>query len=145
MEMCDICWEPKYLYDLPCKHKFCPQCLSKHFGYDARCPTCRSIIYDSKPQLVSFSKTDTYSVEITKVPKHGIGLIIKLQDDKVCVTGIKRWSLASQKKIKKGDVLLSINGIPIKQIKCVHQILSLSDKRFVLFFTKPTSPLAITK
>ena len=145
MEMCGICWEPKHLCELPCQHKFCSQCLSKHFNYDARCPVCRSVIYDSKPQLVSFSQTDTYSVEITKIPKNGIGISIKMQNDKVCVTGIRRWSLASQKKIKKGDVLLSINGIPIKKIKCVNQILSLSDKKFVLFFTNPTSPLAIAK
>ena len=41
-------------------------------------------LYTIQTTIGIFFKADTYSVEITKMPKHGIGIIMKLQDDKVC-------------------------------------------------------------
>jgi len=31
---------------LPCRHRFCIQCMRQHIGYSKQCPICRATIPD---------------------------------------------------------------------------------------------------
>ena len=118
MDECIICWEIRQLTTLlPCGHAFCKRCIEKTFNLTARCrcPTCRVVCFKTDPPLVVHQQPPLI---IEKEIGVMLGITMISNDNKEIVvnTGRKRC------KLKKGDIIDSINGIPCYNTQIVADI-----------------------
>jgi hypothetical protein len=121
MHECPICLDVKDLVSLVCKHKICKECLIMQLKQDARCALCRQIITSCTPKFDAISHEKTITIRVKE--NGGIGARIYNGVNGVEVLHVYRGSLAEYHGIMKGDVIVSINGLPCTCFKRCIQII----------------------
>ena len=140
---CPICWnEYTKSTTLSCSHKFCHQCICKHVTMNGvTCPLCRQTITSFQP-FRKLSTLNTLNEKITTLTccvKLGsdmhAGVVLRNQNNAnnqseygVVVSNLKqRDAFANFMKI--GDIVISINGIPVKDHVQAIQIINENTKK----------------
>ena len=164
---CPICWNNfASSTTLSCSHKFCNECICKHVMMNGvTCPLCRQTIRSFAPSR-KLTTLNTWNDRITTLSccvKLGsdmhAGVVLRNQNnanDKseygVVVSNLKQKD-AFVNFMKIGDVVISINGIPVrdhvqairiidentKKNECV--VLQIERKRIVYKFWKKWTKL----
>lgn len=124
---CPICWNVfNKTTSLSCSHKFCYDCICKHCLMNgASCPFCRQVIRSFSPYR-KLSTSNTMNEKITTFTcriKLGLdthaGVVFRnkntneISQNGVIVSSLKKENAFVQ-FMKVGDVIISINGIPVK-------------------------------
>lgn len=157
---CPICWnEFTKSTTLSCSHKFCHKCICRHVIVNGvTCPLCRQTIQSFQP-VRKMSTLNTLNEKITTLTccvKLGsdmhAGVVFRNQtndqsDYGVVVSNLKQKD-AFAKFMKIGDIVISINGIPVKDhaqaVKIINEntqknqcvLLQIERRRKVYIFWK---------
>lgn len=109
-----------------CKHGVCQACFGKMLAYDLRCPLCKKVVLgvrsdggergEGKPS--SQKGEETVLIELTRRwGKVGITLESGRRAGEVSVASARRKSA-----FRTGDVILSINDMPMSNALCARQL-----------------------
>lgn len=123
MYECPICWELKDLVALMCKHQVCKKCLTMQLKKDARCALCRKIITSCTPKFDMIPHEKLITIRIKENGGIGARIQDRVNGDGVEVTHVYKKSLAEDNGIMKGDVIVSINGLPCTYTERCIQII----------------------
>lgn len=141
MEECPICWHVKPLISLnTCGHGVCEKCLHLQLKKDARCALCRSVIVGCNPSLVC-SKFERVDILFNKT----LGISMKSCENGVEITRVLRFSVSYQKRLKQGDIIHSLNGLPCYNHERFLQILNACKGKIIQLDVERKAIKKITK
>ena len=109
---CMVCFEKSATKKLlPCNHDACKMCMMKWFAKGhASCPLCRNIV-------CSFNNDNiTGDILLTFPTNTHAGLTIRDCDTGCLIIHLKKTDQAYRCGMKKGQILLSVNGIMCKDV-----------------------------
>ena len=95
----------------PCKHEFCKVCLMKHIKRQSKCPLCRQTIlsipcdYDNNNdrKVISFEENTFAGITLSSYSTNVLKVKQLHSKDRARICGFN-----------KGDLIVSLNGIPCK-------------------------------
>lgn len=115
MKDCPVCYATSALCTqlLPCGHTFCRSCTTRFTQIKTQCPMCRGWILSTVPPFDTVHERDDSfecACEFTDSQKDA-GVVLAGDDD-VVLRGCIKDGVAYHSGLRKGDTILSINGIP---------------------------------
>ena len=127
MSECPVCFREVPLARIvPCNHEMCPRCFRQHLLNSTACPMCRGIICGSNPSLLEYEATPMRAY-LTYSRSHvdgSFGFYVKEEQDRIYVTRVVPQSLAHHIGLRKGQEVLSINGLPCCRKKAIVDVMS---------------------
>lgn len=106
---CVICYESTEDAILPCQHAVCKTCAGRWFSRKVICPMCMQI-----PAAYPLEDVCEFMGKHVFITQSPIGLAVSHSRGRVVVKHVKRKQFAYKSGLRKGDVIHSVNGIPVK-------------------------------
>lgn len=132
---CPVCFRRVDLVTFPCAHGMCAKCLSRMLMRDGRCCMCRTQLVRCKPAVVP-DNPRTLSLSGNEA-KELFGMRI---DDTLYVTHVRGGSVARRERVRVGDRLIGVNGLPCWNREVTEGIVRASTVECRLVFEAPASP-----
>lgn len=132
---CPVCFRRVDLVTFPCTHGMCARCLSQMLMRDGRCCMCRAQLVQCKPAVVpDSSRTLSLSGE-DATELFGMRL-----NETLHVTHVKGGSVAKRQRVKVGDRLIGVNGLPCCNKEVTEGIVRTATTTCKLVFAAPPTP-----
>lgn len=111
---CPVCMGETKVSCNPCGHPLCLQCGNRWLKKSPTCPLCKEVV------VGRFPRTEHSTVQVSNQirsmdfnrKKHA-GITVMNHSYGVIVTRIERRDAAFQSRLRKGDVITHVNGIPV--------------------------------
>jgi len=114
-ELCAVCWKGAPDCVLACGHRFCFACVETWSERSSKCPNCRQYMLpslDTLPAGPSLHKAGVLLSTKVTFEHHRPGVTINARR---VITRLVPHDAMARARLRVGDVLLAINGIPCRE------------------------------
>jgi len=106
------------LCSLRCEHSVCRSCFLKMLHFDLRCPMCRVVITGTLP-AVDCPVSPPTLLRLSASSDRGRRAMPIWKDGSIVVSKGRRIA-----PFRKGDVVQTMNGMPMASARCARQLLA---------------------
>ena len=114
-DTCVVCWKRAPNCELACGHRFCTACVQTWSERSSKCPLCREHMLPSlhtPPIGLELPWAGVLVAVTVSFATHRPGVTI---NNRRVITRLQPNDAMARARVRVGDVLLSINGIPCRE------------------------------
>ena len=127
---CPICFRFVETTQLICTHSFCPICLELWQRQSLKCPLCRGYVC---PLDAPVNARTCKNFVLDSDRGVYAGIVVFKRDANVRIKSINPSDEFYRKGIRKGDLIVSINGYPITEHRQCVEIIEECGRRKIEF------------